>query len=760
MKASNSLWKEKLDGQVPEHLAREVDIFETELTLRKQGKLEERLFAETRLRRGAYGQRYDNGQRNDGHKVQKLNFPSGDLTKGPNTLWDAPGMQRIKIPAGGLNAHQLEVMAELAEEYSDGIAHITTRQDFQLHYVHIDDTGALMRRLAAANITTREACGNSVRNVTACPYAGVCTDEAFDVTPYARALAKFLLGHPDAQSFGRKFKPAFSGCAQHACGLTGLHDLGLIAKTRVNATPGREEHGFEMYVGGGLGAVPYQAKLFQEFVPPEELLPLAQAIARVFARHGEKKNRNRARIKFLIQDLGIEKFRELVLAEREILPFDPRWNDYIEEAKAEFQESALKPAVDVPELVLIGNANGSGAEFQQWLKSNIRPQRQPGYVTVTVALPLGDITSNQLRSLSDIVRRFTRETIRTTVEQNFVIRWVSKADLPDLYKALHAIGLGDAGAGALVDITSCPGTDTCKLGISSSRGLAAELRKKVSEKSFVRDEAVQKLHIKISGCFNSCGQHHVADLGFYGVSRKIGGYAVPHFQVVLGGQWENNAASYGLPIVAVPSKNIPKVVERLTERYVADRISGETFKEFVKRTGKAQLKTMLDDLAKPPSGDRSYFSDWGDPREYTLGDLGDGECAGEVVSAVDFGLAAAERELFEAQLAFERRDFERAGRSAYHSMLNGARGLVQAENPHVREDASEIVTEFRKRYYDTQLFFDPFAGGKFAQYLFAAHEKRDQAHTEESSRYLIDEAQLFIDAAHSCNSKLGKLVAV
>ncbi len=760
MKASNSRWKEKLDAQVPEHLAREVDIFETELTLRKQGKLEERLFAETRLRRGAYGQRYDNGQRNDGQKVQKLNFPSADLTKGPNTLWDAPGMQRIKIPAGGLNAHQLEVMAELAEEYSDGIAHITTRQDFQLHYVHIDDTGALMRRLAAANITTREACGNSVRNVTACPYAGVCTDEAFDVTPYARALAKFLLGHPDAQSFGRKFKPAFSGCAQHACGLTALHDLGLIAKTRFNEATGREEQGFEMYVGGGLGAVPYQAKLFEEFVLPEELLPLAQAIARVFARHGEKKNRNRARIKFLIQDIGIEKFRELVLAEREILPFDPRWTEYIEEAKAEFQESGLKPAIDVPELVLIGNANGSGVELQQWLKSNIRPQRQPGYVTVTVALPLGDITSNQLRSLADIVRRFTRETIRTTVEQNFVIRWVSKGDLPELYKALAAVGLGDAGAGALIDITSCPGTDTCKLGISSSRGLAAELRKKVSEKSFVKDEAVQKLHIKISGCFNSCGQHHVADLGFYGVSRKVGGYAVPHFQVVLGGQWENNAGSYGLPVVAVPSKNIPKVVERLTERYVADRLAGETFKEFVKRTGKAALKILLEDLTKPPAGDRSYFSDWGDPREYTLGDLGDGECAGEVVSAVDFGLAAAERELFEAQLALEKGEVQRAGQSALRAMLNAARGLVQAEDPHVGEDADEIVTQFRKRYYETQVFFDPFAGGKFAHYLFAAHNKRDQPYTDESSRYLIDEAQLFIDAAHSCNSKLGQAVTV
>src|SRR5947208_3776141 len=746
MKASNSLWKEKLDGQVPEHLAREVDIFETELTLRKQGKLEERLFAETRLRRGAYGQRYDNGQRNDGHKVQKLNFPSGDLTKGPNTLWDAPGMQRIKIPAGGLNAHQLEVMAELAEEYSDGIAHITTRQDFQLHYVHIDDTGALMRRLAAANITTREACGNSVRNVTACPYAGVCTDEAFDVTPYARALAKFLLGHPDAQSFGRKFKPAFSGCAQHACGLTGLHDLGLIAKSRVNGVTGREELGFEMYVGGGLGARPYQSKLFDGFVPPEELVPLAQAIARVFARHGEKKNRNRARIKFLIQDLGIEKFRELVREERKILPFDPRWTEYIQEAQAEFAEAPLKPAVDVPELVLINTANGSGAELQKWLRSNTRPQRQAGYVTVIVALPLGDITSNQLRSLADIARRYTKETVRTTVEQNFVIRWVSKSDLPELYKALNAVGLGDAGAGALVDITSCPGTDTCKLGISSSRGLAAELRRRVSEKSFTSDQAIQNLHIKISGCCNSCGQHHVADLGFYGVSRKIAGHAVPHFQVVLGGQWEQNAGSYGLPVVAVPSKNIPKVVSRLTERYLADRQAGEVFKDFVKRTGKAELKNMLEDLTRPPAGDRSFFSDWGDVREYTLGDMGDGECAGEVVSLVEFGLAAAERELFEAQLAFEKGEAEKAGAAAYHSMVTAAKALVQVENQNIGSDPDNIVSEFRQRYYDTKLFFDPFAGGKFAGYLFTAHEKSGQGYTEESSRYLIDEAQLFIDA--------------
>src|SRR5580704_13997183 len=341
MKVSNSLWAERLAGKIPEHLAREIDIFETEIALRKQGKIDERLFAETRLRRGVYGQRYDNGQRHNGKTVQQLGYPSGELTKGPNTMWDAPGMQRIKIPAGGLNAQQLEALAELAEEYSDGIAHVTTRQDFQLHYVHIEDTPTVMRRLAAAGITTREACGNSVRNVTACPIAGVCSDEVFDVTPYSRALAKFLLGHPDTQNFGRKFKHSFSGCAQHACGLAKMHDMGMIAATRTEN--GKEVRGFEVYVGGGLGAVPYQAKLFDSFVPATELLPLAQAISRVFARLGEKKNRSRARIKFLVQDLGIEKFKELVLEERKSLAADARWTQYVADAEL-LHETGLRPA--------------------------------------------------------------------------------------------------------------------------------------------------------------------------------------------------------------------------------------------------------------------------------------------------------------------------------------------------------------------------------------------------------------------------------
>lgn len=749
MKVSNPHWEKRLAVKMPDDLAREIDVFETELELRKQGKLDERILAETRLRRGVYGQRYDNGQRHDGKQVQKLEFPSGNLTKGPNTLWDAPGMQRIKIPAGGLNAEQLETMAELSEEYSDGIAHVTTRQDFQLHYIHIEDTPTLMRRLAAAGITTREACGNSVRNVTACPFAGVCQDEAFDVTPYALALSKFLMGHPDCQNFGRKFKPAFSGCSQHPCALTSMHDLGLIAVTRKEN--GVEKRGFEVYVGGGLGTVPYKAKLLDPFVPPEELLPLTQAIARVFARLGEKKNRNRARIKFLVNDLGIDRFRELVTEERAKLPHDTRWTEYLQGAEA-FREEPLRPA---------GAAGGTPSEaFDRWKKTNTRPQRQEGYVVVTVALPLGDITANQLRDLADIARHFTRETIRTTVEQNFVIRWVSESDLPELYAALVAAGLGDPGAGTILDVTACPGTDTCKLGISSSRGLAAELRKRLAERALQLDAAIQNLHIKISGCFNSCGQHHVADLGFYGVSRKMAGFTVPHFQLILGGEWTRNAASYGLPVMAIPSKNIPAVVERLTDRYVADRKDGERFQDFIQRIGKAELRSMLEDLTKLPvdPSDRSYFSDWGDPREYSIGDIGVGECAGEVISAVEFGLAAAERKVFEAQLALDMNEIERASDLAYDSMLQAAQALVKTGFQDISDDPEQIVREFRARFYDTQLFFDPFAGGKFAQYFFAAHEKSQAPRTAERVRFLIEEAQLFIEASHSCYQRMSTTV--
>jgi sulfite reductase (ferredoxin) len=748
MKASNGEWKAQIEGRIQPRLAAELDKFENEVALKKAGKIEDRIFAETRLRRGAYGQRYDNGQRHDGRAKQQLTYPSPAATKGPNTLWDAPGMQRIKIPFGGLNAVQLETLAALAEEYSDGIAHVTTRQDFQLHFIHIEDTPTLMRRLAAAGITTREACGNTVRNVTACPIAGVCREQAFDVTPYARATAYFLLGHPDCQDFGRKFKVAFSGCRDNACGLIRLHDLGAIAVTR--EVDGVVKRGFELYMGGGLGTVPQQAKLFDEFLSEEELLPIAQATARVFARLGEKKNRNTARLKFLITKLGIGEFKRLVLAERASLPHDPSWTAYLKDIDV-CQETPLKQ----PSLLQIGAARPEG--FDAWAKSNVYHQRQAGYAAVTVALPLGDITADQLRTLADLARKHVKDTIRTTVEQNIVLRWVSEGDLPALYRELKLAGLASPGAGTIVDIAACPGTDTCKLGIASSRGLAGELRMRLAERSFEMDEAVAGLHIKISGCFNSCGQHHIADLGFYGVSRHKDGYTVPHFQVVLGGQWTDNAGSYGLAIGAVPSKRIPETVDRITKRYLGQRAPAEPFHLFVARIGKAECKRMIDDLATMPrhEDDPSFYRDWADAREFTTGDMGVGECAGEVIAPIDFQLTACEREAFEAQLALEAGDIDSAARIAYESMLHAALALVKLQAVVAAEDPDTVAAEFRRRFFDTQLFFDPFSGGKFAQYFFDAHENRGGGYNAESAHYLIEQAQLFIEAAHSCYSRMA-----
>jgi sulfite reductase (ferredoxin) len=374
----------------------------------------------------------------------------------------------------------------------------------------------------------------------------------------------------------------------------------------------------------------------------------------------------------------------------------------------------------------------------------------------TVALPLGDLTSRQMRALAAIARRYVGDNVRATVEQNIVLRWVSEGDLPGLYDDLNAVGLSASGAGTISDITACPGTDTCKLGIASSRGLAAELRARLGNGNQTLDPSVENLRVKASGCFNSCGQHHIADLGLYGVSRTIDGYSVPHFQVVLGGQWANNGGAYGLAIGAVPSKRVPEAIRRITDRFVAER-QEESFQQFIQRVGKRSLKTTLDDLTSIPSHDDSpeFYSDWGDPREFTLGDMGIGECAGEVVSLAEFDLAAAGAQVFEAQLQLEEGNPVKADELAYHSMLLAAKGLVKTEYTDVTDDPEDIVREFRTRFFDTQVFFDKYAGGKFAMYLFRRHEATPNSTTSEAARQLIEEAQLFLEASHACQARLA-----
>jgi sulfite reductase (ferredoxin) len=750
--AEHASWRSALESRIPPSVAEEIDLFENQMELRKQGKLEEKVFAELRLRRGAYGQRYDNGKRYDGVTTQDIPFPRRGLTKGPETEFDAPGMQRIKIPFGKLSAEQLEMVADVAEEYSNGVLHITTRQDVQLHFVDIEDTPDMHRRLASVGITTREACGNSVRNVTGCPYAGICHREAFDISPYAKAETYFLLGHRDVQDFGRKFKIAFSGCANdsHGCGRAMMHDLGFVAAIR--EADGDVERGFRVVVGGGLGPVPHVAKTLYDFLPVEQMLPVSQAIARVYARLGEKRNRNKARIKFLVAQLGIDELRRLVDAELTTLEPDPRWTSWLDDATT--------AAEHLPSPVTTGETE-VGPGFAEWTRTNVYRPRQVGFVAVLINLPLGDLTSRQARALADIVRRYTADALRTTVDQNLLVRWVHAQDLSPVYSDLCDAKLALSGANTIADVTSCPGTDTCKLGIASSRGLAAELRERLQQRALHLDPAVKDVHIRVSGCPNSCGLHHIGDIGFYGASRNIGSYKVPHFQVILGGSLEHNAANYGLAIGAVPSKRAPETVDRLLELYAAERQNGESFRAWVMRVGKKTIKERLQDLMVVPSHDedRSFYVDWHDAREYSIGDIGVGECAGEVVSLTQFSLATAESKVFDASLVVDDaarsdEDVADAARLAYAAMVTAAQGLIKSRDADIGADAHVVFDTFKAQFVDTQIFFDRFVGVSQWQYFQAAHETRGAARTRDDARRRVEEAQLFIEAVHACYARL------
>jgi len=707
--ASHSLWSRMSDLQ-----KREIEVYETELQRYLDGQVSEKVFLEFRLRHGTYGQRQPNIQ-----------------------------MQRIKIPLGCLSAEQMETLADLAEEYSDAVCHITTRQDIQLHFVNILDGPALFRRLAHVGITTREACGNTVRNVTACPTAGVCPDETFDVTPHAKAMALFLLRHPDAQSFGRKFKISFSGCEGHACALGQMHDIGAVATSRT--VDGRPQHGFKVFVGGGLGAVPQRAQVLSDFVEPGEMLPLAQAIARVFAALGEKKQRARARMKFLVAKLGIAEFRRLVAEERAKLPDDPLREEIRRQAFSR-KEEPLRP----PSELDLGRSDLS-REFRAWHRTNVRPQGQPGYSVATVFLPLGDVTSEQLRGLAQVSRKHIRDTVRTTVPQNLVLRWVPNGDLPELHRDLEALRLALPLADTIADLTACPGTDTCKLGIASSRGLAGVLHQAFVEQvgkpngfstagegceTFRSD-----ISVKMSGCFNSCGQHHIANIGFFGTSKRKGPGVMPLFQVLLGGNMKNNVDAFGLPVAKVPAQRAPEVVRRLTAIYDRERRDGEAFNDVMSRLGKARLAEELADLAELGEEPELYH-DNRQPWQYVK-DVGMGECL----------LEDAERLIFESSLHLEAGRIREAGGSALAAMRKAADALLST-NGLLLSDGYDTLGEFRKHYMETGKFFPG-----VAEYFARSMEEGDVALGAERSRQRLEEANLFVEEAHVVYSRMaGKAV--
>ena len=693
---------------IPTDAAREIEIYEIQLGRVQAGQVEEDIFTETRLRHGVYGQRDDRSQ-----------------------------MIRVKIPFGGLTAAQLEMLADVAEEFSDNIIHITTRQDVQYHYVDIENTPELMRRLASVDITTKEACGNVVRNVTACPISGVCQDETFDVTAYSKALSAFLLGHPDAQDFGRKFKVAFSGCEEHACGLANMHDIGAVAA--VKEVDGEMKRGFKFFVGGGLGAVPHQAKVLDEFLPAEELLPISQSICRVFTRLGERRNRNKARLKFVIAKYGIEEFRKMVYEDRKTLRHDPEWTAYLDNLDA-YEESPLKSPTQ-----LNGASKPDG--FDEWYQSNIRLQKQPGYAFVTITLPLGDITADQTRALADISRKYVKDTIRATVEQNIVLRWVTMTDLPALYKELKAIGLGDPGAESLVDIVACPGTDSCKLGVSSSRGLAAYLRNYFLENSLQHE--IDDFRIKISGCPNSCGQHHIANIGFFGSTRRIGGHTAPYYQVLLGGHMIENASSYGLATGKIHGKYIPAFIEELTGKYTDEKQDEETFTDYVARLGKAEIKIMLSQYDTIPSYEEApeFYVDTGDTKDFQL-KTGVGECAGKLVTLVSMKLEEADRLIYESGLSLEKGTYQESADKAYDGMIRAADAILTTVGVQYIDDKT-TVNEFKTHFFEPGNFFVGYGA-----HLFKATEEDASTFDQELAHRRVEEATLFVEESHNVYNRM------
>ena len=547
-------------------------------------------FRPFRLQHGIYGQRQDDAQ-----------------------------MVRVKIPHGNLNSEQMKVLGDIASRYSPRkMGHVTTRQAIQFHYVSLEDTPTVMRVLEECGLTTREACGNTVRNVTSDEMSGVCPDTVFDVTPHAEAMARFFLRHPICQKLPRKFKISFSACP-HDYGLVPIHDLGATAVMRDG------KRGFRVTVGGGLGAAPRIAEVLEEFVPEEELLRITEATIRVFDRLGERKNRNKARIKFLVKRLGIEEVRRLIREEVATLPpadngsyLEPDWS-YLEEATH-------------PSAASLGQ-NGHAAQpgFEGWRRTNAVAQARDGFFLVYVLLPIGDLTAQQFYDLAEIADKYTGGKIRTAANQNMVLRWVHEEDLPALHAELVDIGLAEDGALTLSDVMTCPGADTCSLGVTSSKGMGRALRNQLSAVNghFKGDPLVEQMRIKISGCPNSCGHHHVADIGFYGNAVRSGERMVPAFSMLIGGKAQGPDASIGTHVMKIAAKRIPDAVMTLIEHYQGDRNEGEPFSEWAERVGKGHLKEVLADYEKMPvyEEDPMAFVDWEATKLFSLDEMGEGECA-------------------------------------------------------------------------------------------------------------------------------------
>lgn len=594
-------------------------------------------------------------------KMQKIRLQLGTYAQ----RQDGVQMQRIKFPGGTISSDQLVKLAEVADRYANGFIHFTTREDAQLYYIKLEECPDMMRDLASAGITTREACGNTVRNITACYRSGISATEPFDAIPYAHALFRFLVRNKFNQVMGRKFKIAFEGCEEDHAGMR-FHDMGFKAAVRKEG--GKMRRGFRTYLGGGLGGTPMLGFLYSEFLPEEELMNLAAATVRLFDRYGERKNRMAARMKFLVKKLGWEKFKTALDEERKQIRLPASVNDYLKEAWVE---------KEAPPFSLSPEKNSRAPSVDpNWLRDNVVSHKFPGYKGVNVRLKLGDLLTDPARKLAASAKTFSRAEMRISIEQNLFLPWVPEKALPALYQALSEIGLAEAGAETMEDTTTCPGSDTCRLGITSAKGLGAAVSAGLNNGLARFKELSRDLRIKISGCPNGCAQHGVANIGFQGAALSKDGKTVPAHEVFVGGGSALDQTSFGERIGKFPARNCPKLVETLLELYSREKQGSESFNACMARVGKDRIKEILAPLAQMPSFDQDpeFYKDWGHENEKFAIRTGiKGECAGAPVQEKVPLMDSAKERLAQAEAFLMHKEFANAQIEAYEAMAAAAR---------------------------------------------------------------------------------------
>lgn len=629
-------------------------------------------------------------------------------------------MFRTKIPFGHITPDQLIALADISEKYTNGRLHITTRQNVQLHYVKLNDSPAVWNDLATAGMTAREACGNTVRNLTASPLAGVDPDEPFDVTPYVYASFDYFLRNPICQEMGRKIKPAFSSSEKDSA-FTYFHDFGFIPRIQEGVK------GFKVVIGGGLGAVSMIAPTAYEFLPADKIIPFMEAAIRVFDRYGEREKRMKARMKYLLKNLGLEQLMTLIEEEMPAVAHKTYPVD----------ESQIPALGNIPADDFAPVEPLHPALYAEWLKTNVLEQKQGGYRAVAIRIPLGNLEAEQTRLLAGLIKEFASDDVRLSVQQGMVLRYVPPTALPHLFNGLYALNLGLSGYDTTADITACPGTDTCALGVTNSTGLAQQLETLVREE-FPEMVTENDVRIKISGCMNGCGQHMAANIGFHGSSIRVGEKIAPAMQIVIGGGITDDGRGFvAEKVIKVPTRRVPQAIRELFNDYKQNATEGEYYNDYVVRQGKRYFYNLLKEVGDSKTITEEEFYDWGQDHEYRQ-EIGVGECAGVSIDVIGAILNDASNKIIAAGNAFDAELWADAGYHAYSAMITAAKALMLAEDKKCNTHIG-ILRDFSEFFGDRFSEAMPFEA-------FVLRIKRNEPTKNFVTTYLAD-ARAFVSKA-------------